>query len=284
MNTHRGKADGRRRQRGFTLLEMVIAIVITGILGGMVAVFIKGSIDAYFDATRRAKLVETADTTLRRIGRDLRQALPNSIAVSNSAGRFYVEYVQVKGGGRYRYAKDVGTDDELAFDAADASFDVLGPMPAVAGGDRIVIGNLGQGSAGDVYAGNNIATVGSVGGSRVTLTAAKLFPVDSCTRDAAGRVSGCRFYVVDAPVTYECDPVNGRLRRYWGYALRTPVPAPPAGGSSADLVAAGVTDCAFAMDAVATLTRMGIISMRIQLSADNEHVPLFFQAHVSNVP
>ena len=277
-------AHPSRSQAGFTLIEMVIAIVITGILGGMVAVFIKGSIDAYFDSVRRAKLVETADTTLRRIGRDLRQALPNSIAVGNSAGRFYVEYVQVKGGGRYRYAKNAAGDDELSFDAADASFDVLGTMPTVAAGDRIAVGNLGQGSAGDVYAGNNIATVGSVSGSRITLSAAKLFPVDSCTRDAAGQVSGCRFYVVDTPVTYECDPVNGRLRRYWGYPLRTPAAAPPAGGSSADLVSTGVTGCAFAMDAAATLTRMGVISMRIQLSSAGEAVPLFFQAHVSNVP
>ena len=38
------------------------------------------------------------------------------------------------------------------------------------------------------------------------------------------------------------------------------------------------------MDAVATLTRMGVISMRIQLSSQGEAVPLFFQAHVSNVP
>ncbi len=274
----------RNYARGFTLMEMVVAIVVTGIVAGMVAVFIKGAIDAYVESTRRARLVEVADTSLRRIGRDLRQALPNSIAVSNSASRFYVEYVQIKGGGRYRWAKETAADDELSFAAADASFDVLGPMPTVAAGDRIVVGNLGLGSAGDVYAGNNIATVASVVGSRITLTAAKLFPVDSCTRSAAGAVSGCRFYVIDAPVTYECDPVGGRLRRYWGYAIRTPAASAPGGGSSADLIASGVNECAFAMDAQPALTRMGIISMRVRIASEGEEVPLFFQAHVSNVP
>ena len=41
-------------QRGFTLIEAIIVIVITGILAGMVAVFIRAPIDAYVDSARRA--------------------------------------------------------------------------------------------------------------------------------------------------------------------------------------------------------------------------------------
>ena len=39
---------------GFTLVEAIMVIVITGILAGMVAVFIKAPVDGYVDSVRRA--------------------------------------------------------------------------------------------------------------------------------------------------------------------------------------------------------------------------------------
>jgi Tfp pilus assembly protein PilV len=56
-----------RRTAGFTLIEAIIAIVITGILGAVVAVFISKPIQGYFDSVRRAELTDQADVALRRI-------------------------------------------------------------------------------------------------------------------------------------------------------------------------------------------------------------------------
>jgi MSHA biogenesis protein MshO len=39
---------------GFTLIEMIMVIVITGILAGMVAVFIAKPVEGYADSVRRA--------------------------------------------------------------------------------------------------------------------------------------------------------------------------------------------------------------------------------------
>ena len=75
----------RPRARGFSLTEAVMVIAITGILAGMVAVFIQKPVQGFFDTARRAALVDTADTALRRISRDLRAALPNSVRVSGGA-------------------------------------------------------------------------------------------------------------------------------------------------------------------------------------------------------
>src|SRR6185295_2141854 len=98
-----------------------------------VAIVIRRPVEGYVDAARRAGLTDTADTALRRITRDVRSALPNSIRIVESpggSGIFYLEYLETNGGGRYRSDVDSsGGGNVLDFAVADASFDVIGPMP-----------------------------------------------------------------------------------------------------------------------------------------------------------
>ncbi|MEE8613800.1 MAG: type II secretion system protein, partial [Roseateles sp.] len=70
------------RPRGFTLIEAVMVIAITGVVIGIVALFIAPATTAYFSSSARAQLGDAADTALRRIARDLAQSLPNSARVS----------------------------------------------------------------------------------------------------------------------------------------------------------------------------------------------------------
>lgn len=264
-------------QRGFTLVEAIMVMVITGIIGAVVAVFIRAPVQGYFDTVRRAELVDTADVALRRITRDLRGALPNSVRVSNVAGRYYLELLATTGGARYRSeVKGSGIPgDRLDFSAADSSFDVIGQPPTFGAGRWIVVANLGPGSGADAYAGDNRSAWTSLAGARVNI-AAKLFPVAS---------PASRFQVVDTPVSYECDPTSGQnvLRRYWGYVIGTAQPTPPAGGSSA-LLASKVSACLFSYDATVAATRSGVVSMRLELTSGGETVVLFQQAHVNNAP
>ena len=71
-------------QHGFTLIEAIMVITITGIIAAVVAIFIRQPVDAYLDTARRAALTDIADTTARRIGRDLQGALPNSVRVDGT--------------------------------------------------------------------------------------------------------------------------------------------------------------------------------------------------------
>src|SRR5699024_3808677 len=86
-------------QRGLTLIEAIIVMVITGIIAAVVAVFIRAPVQGYVDSVQRAELSDVADTALRRMTRDLRRALPNSVRISTDGQA--VEFLLTKSGGRY---------------------------------------------------------------------------------------------------------------------------------------------------------------------------------------
>jgi len=263
----------RRLASGVTLVEMIVVIAITGILAAAVAVFIRRPVEGYIDAARRAELSDIADTALRRITRDLRTALPNSIRV-DATGK-YIEYLQTGGGGRYRAEVDSGgLGEPLNFSALDTLFDVIGPMPTMAAGDQIVIYNLGPGTGStDAYTGGNRTAFTSVAAPTVTI-AAKQFPFAS---------PGKRFQVVQHPVTYACEA--GVLRRYWGYAIAPTQPVPPAGGNNALLATnVNVATCSFSYVTAGGAAWTGVAAVTLEISQSGESVRLFQQVHVNNVP
>lgn len=275
-------------QSGFTLVEAIVAMVVFGIAAALIGMFIRFPIQSYFDTERRARLTDRADTALRRMTRDLRLALPNSVRVMQDGTTQYLEFFQTRAGGRYRMEPAAGGSggnlDALDFTATDVSFQIIGTAPAYISGDYVAITNLGPDSGADAYNGDNIAEVKSVDSSSgvLTLKSGFRFPVPS---------PGNRFFIVDSRVTYRCDPSTGELRRYWGYSM-PPVPAnknqavPPVTAASA-LLATGVTACTITYDSNVSNTRSAIVSILLTLAdaqVPQEAVSLFHQVHVSNVP
>jgi MSHA biogenesis protein MshO len=275
-------------QSGFTLVELIMVIVILGVIGGTVAVFMKGPIDAYFDTARRAGIADVADTTVRRMARDLRKALPNSIRVvpGATAGNDCVEFIPTRMGGRYR-AQDivpVPTDNtSLRFDAADSSFNVLGintALPAdqrIRDGDLIAVYNLGIAGA-SAYAGNNTATVNGVAVSpanpnetRINLSPTLQFPLESPTR---------RFHVIpveEKVVSYIC--AGGKLYRNTNYGYAASCPAPTVGTTP---IIASEAKCSFAYDN--SDMRNGLVKLSLTFSNAGESVSIYHEVHVNNTP
>lgn len=259
--------------RGVTLIELIVVIAITGIIGAVVAVFIRRPVEGYVDAARRAALTDEADTALRRLTRDLRLALPNSVRVSGT----FIEYLETSGGGRYR--AEIGTlvneNNILDFTATDTDgFNVLGPVPAMVSPDQIVVYNLySTGTTSNAYGTDNRAAFVSAVAPTVTMSS-KQFPAPS---------PGKRFHVVTGPVTYGC--VGSQLLRYWGYAYNEPQVAPPTGpGLNTAVLASNVSECQFVYDTSSASERMSTVSIVLQITRDGERVRMFQQAHVSNVP
>jgi MSHA biogenesis protein MshO len=266
----------KARAQGFTMVEAIVVIAITGVVAAATASFIRAPIQGYVDAARRAELTDQADTALRRMTRDIRTALPNSIRVTSASGVAYLEYLQTSSGGRYRAEVDSGgAGNVLDFTSADASFDVIGPMPAFAAGDSIVVYNLNSApliTTSNAYFGDNRAAYASATASNITLAAAKLFPFSS---------PGKRFQVVQYAVTYACNPGTGELRRYWNYGITTAQPTPPVTANNA-LLAQNVTSCSFTYNEVNQ--RTAALALNLQLTEGGESVRLFQQVHINNVP
>ena len=259
-------------QSGFTLIEMIIVITIMAIVGSMVAVFLRVPLESYVAQDRRARLADAADTALRRMGRDIRLALPSSVRVTtDAAGVVYLEFLATRNGGRYRAQ---GGGDILDFTTADNSFDVLGPAIAMQAGDRIAVYNLGIPDA-DAWAGDTLALyTGGAGSVNNIAITAKLFRLAS---------PGSRFQVVDGPVSYVCNPNNGTLTRFWGYSIAAAQPTPPLAPASNALLATGVSACNFTYQPGAT-ARNGLVSMTLNLSQAGETVRLYATTQVSNQP
>lgn len=280
-------------------MEIIVVIVITSIVAAMVATFIRLPFLSYVDVAARAELTDVADTALRRMGRDLRLALPNSVRITKvSDNKYYLEMLLTKTGGRYLVEEETVNGRFLQFERPTldcvatpldpgCAFDVVGNMPAaplnIVVGDKIVVYNLGLAPA-DAYSGGNLTTVTSVVGNRINFA-----PQVFATQVPAMRSPSHRFQVVSTPVTYFCDGSfsggSGKLLRYSGYAISANQPMPPVGGKSA-LLADGIVKCSLNYEQVANV-HSALVGMTISMARPNKDtgtVQLFNQVHVDNTP
>jgi MSHA biogenesis protein MshO len=271
------------RQCGFTLVELIMVIVIMGVIGGVVAVFMRSPIDAYFDSARRAALTDVADTAVRRMARDLRKALPNSIRILPATPNC-LEFIPTRTGGRYRKA-DLAAGDRTALDftAADAQFNMLGDnlaSPAdqqIQVGDVVAVYNLGIAGA-SAYLGNNTALITAVapaalpavGETAIAIEQTVPFPLESGSN---------RFHVIpreEQVVGYVCA----------GNTLRRTVTTGSFATSCANpgsILATNVQSCTFTYLG-SDLQRNGLVQIDLRISSNNETISLYHEVHVNNSP
>jgi MSHA biogenesis protein MshO len=288
-----------RAQNGVTLIELIVVIILTAILAAIMSNFVVPFF-SYADARRRAEMTDIADTALRRMGRDLRLALPNSVRTDGTK----LEFLLVRAGGRYRRDaaassasgcdNGAGTDptkDVLSFGANDQCFKSIGNMANAAGvlnTDFLVVYNLQPGTdQADAYQTNN-----ATGGNKALVTSVTaqtdqdlvVFASRTFTYESPAQ----RFQIIEGPVMYVCDTGNQQLVRYSGYGIQSgTAPGTPSGTPA--VVASNVTSCQFTYDPNTVAQSNGLVTLRLQLSSTDlkgstETVSLYYEVHVSNVP
>lgn len=292
----------RRPVAGFTLIEAIVAMVITGILAGIVMTFMVKPMQSYFDSVSRAELTDAADVALRRMARDVRLALPNSL---QQTGATSFEFIMTKAGGRYRDPVDGSTGGNFLDFTGTLSnpscpgtpsrcFDVLGTMPtnpAIAVNDYVVVYNLGTGydpanaylrdsarcDATPVGPGCNIAKVSGIAGNVLTLDA-NPFAFQSPPLPSPD----ARFQVVgqnDKVVRYTC--AANVLTRHSGCDFNNT----SAGCTAAVLAGSSGTTAACSIDYTSSaMGRNGLLYIQLTLTSGGESVTLFQQINVDNAP
>lgn len=283
-----GTSQSGTRQSGFTLVEAVLVIALSGVLFTVVAIFIVPAVQAYFATAARVQLVDQADTALRRIGRDLAIALPNSTRVVSGASSSTLELIPTSGAARYA-TEGAGA---LQFGTLDTGFDLIGPALSLGSSQQLAFYNLGpsvpdanayadnSGAAAQAQSNRRSANNGAGAASTISLNSSAGLPVGLFA-------APYRVYAISTPVSYRCDLAAGTLTRYQGYGFVATQPDPPIGGSAA-LLAKGVTGCQFSYEAAVVAARAALITLRLTLSANttggSESVTLYHALHVDNLP
>lgn len=274
-------------ERGFTLVEAVVAMVVLGIVAASLAVFITMPATSYRAAVVRAGLIDTADHALRMMARDIQLALPNSVRVSGTT----IELLQTRTGGRYLSSNDAATSLlPLDFLNGSTTLTVLGDLPAgrqqiQTGSDYFVVNNLGPGiTPGDAYDGTdgkNRALVTGTGSTAVTDTYTLTLQTNPFSQQVPPIPSpGSRFHIVSGPVSYQCiNGANGTgtLKRHSGYAISKDQPTSFVSGA---LLANQVVSCTFTYSSVNA--RMASINMTLVMQSPempSEQVTLSHMVH-----
>jgi MSHA biogenesis protein MshO len=281
------------RQRGFTLVELIVVMVVVGAIAGVLVLQLRPAMQSYLAIRQRANLTSQADAALRRIVAEVHAAVPNSLRYTRvpQSGSQCIEFAPTKDGGRFRTAQDFSDPDQprgtaLVPGVATTTFDVLTDLdPGVAPDDLVVIGNINRD---DVYSGTNVGTIASIAGATagvarhtITLRTPAAFP--------AGYEGG-RFAVVPAnerAVTYTCTiPPGGGAGAIYRVTGYTPTAAPPNSCPTGQaILVAKVSDCNFVyLENEGATQQSGYLQLRLGLTDGDESVRLTMGAHVENVP
>ncbi|PIE44079.1 MAG: prepilin-type cleavage/methylation domain-containing protein [Gammaproteobacteria bacterium] len=260
---------------GFTLIELIIVIVISGIIAAGSAKFISDTAAGYVATAARQGGAATGVVVAEKMSRELRSALPNSIRTY--AGNTCIEFVPVLHVAKYLAAPVIpqsqSTTVELVnsgyvSDGSAAEYAVIYPV------DVSEIYSLPVNSTDPSH--RTRVALSQVASNVMTLSAAHQFPTDSPTR---------RVFVVSQPVSY-CLNVISSVRgiyRYSGYGFNPSASVP--NSDKASLLVNNVSTNNFRFVVVpATLVRNALVEFSFEIEMDNEKFQIDREVQIRNVP
>jgi MSHA biogenesis protein MshO len=318
------KTGGTRRSRGVSLIELIVVITISGIIAAVLGKIIVRPIQGYESQVRRAALVDAAEMTVRRLGRDIRQALPNSVRVRDALGNTNsvscstvgaicsIEMLNTVDGARYRDGPgNIGhnhgpTSFRLRVPGNDNDgFNILGEfqnfrpaLPFTSTSERLAIYNQTANGATSAYddatlaAGPYVITNPNAANTKFTLQDDggldewRITPSGNPNFNFRWASPNQRIYIVDTPISYVCNAgPNGNITRYSSYAITAAQAATPVGATNTAMLSTPVSACNFSYSS-GTNQRAGLVTIDITVTdaSSGEQVRLLHQVHVDNSP
>ncbi len=297
-------------ESGFTMIELVVVMVITGIMAGAIGGFIRQPMVHYRRNMIRAELVADADRVFGRIARDIQRALPNSVRVG--AGGTSLEILNVQAGARYRaYFAPAVTDlnTVLTFDG-DSAFNVLDefdgePLLDPAGGTIALDEAGGRDWHVAVYTTDTptiYSNLAAPTGAGVITPSSTVVSITDTANTSEEQISLStafdfdwdpsetgRIYLVDTPIAYYCTAGTRNMTRAWHYAVNAANPPTTPVGTTSDMtnILDPTSGCSFTYQQ-GNSQRSGLVIARLRInsptSAFSDRIELVQQIRVVNVP
>ncbi len=287
-----------RRCAGFTLVELILVIALSAVVGVMISTVLSRPLEGFVAQSRRAELVDQAALALNRMARDIRRAVPSSVRIED--GGRALELLSISSGGRYLPNRVDGESLRFSPDPAPEctapgndcqTFRALAPGLSTEGVRWLVVYNTGAESGGIPLAGSNLWAEADAATGRHVIT-----PPDTefaATADGSTTLlevsppSGSfafafaspqrRFYLADEVVGYRCDTAGRRLLRFTRASLATAFTA-----DASHVVVDNVSHCSFSYQP-GSQHRAGLVGLSLRLT-DGESIELFQQVQVDNAP
>ncbi|MGI5310593.1 PilW family protein [Rheinheimera sp. WS51] len=262
------------QNRGFTLIELVITLVVLAILAVGVTSYIGIGASMYSDTAQREQLLGQSRFVAERMLRELRNAAPNSIRVQQQAGIMScIEFSPVAAAGFYSVAP-IKPDNHAKLELnlynwqaglLNKAFLIYPLNPS----DYYATSNARIELSGAVVTNSADITTPAQGATvKLSLNSPHSFEHQSPQK---------RFYIVDPPVSY-CA-ANGQIRRLVGHNYNTGLPIIGSGV----LMAESVRRAEFKI-LPAVLTRNAVVNMLLVFGPEGSDLFFNYEVHIPNVP
>jgi prepilin-type N-terminal cleavage/methylation domain-containing protein len=270
------------RERGFTLVELVISIALMAVVGGFGVLILRGPLQSQQAQSLRAAVSGSVGSVQQNLRTVLADALPGSVRVVSNGSVVAVELLQVEARLRLRSAAPpadpAGLLDLLA---VDSSFDIVRASPGLAlpldtTSRYLAIGHTGLPG----QSAWQLVNVISAPGTRIQLS-----PTATVGEWRATLTPGVRYarmptsaeaYLITGPQTLLCDRRAGTLSLYSGYSIaanqanRDSAAELLAAGATATLLATQLTACTARLATAPSPASPTIVQMNLTMTRGGE--------------
>lgn len=273
----------KRRNKGFSLIELVAVIVIMGIMATASVEYIRIGSQIYIEASVRQKTLGQSRFIVERLTREIRASVPSSVRIITSSDNTEscIEFIPIKASGAYR------TDDQAVIapfaPESRATMEAISWNGGYTAGDNLYI--YATQSAHMYGAASRSAVIASVAADAVnneqiaiTFAANAMFPKESPRQ---------RYYTADHSISFCID--DDKIYRYQLTSFSAGQLLPSTGLTGGVLMAEGIsnslsTEPAFSYNTAAH-TRNSVVNLYLEFAA-NQDENMFFnhEVHIANVP